>query len=99
MIDWPGHAERHRALNKVTEYQATHSFPQMILENLRTAGVQQAHKEDGINFTALSAWPGEFIAAEGRYVEGSNESSAEKRAAIFIGPEFGTVTRPDRIRR
>src|SRR5204862_1385010 len=26
-----------------------------------------------------------------------SEGSAEKRAAIFIGPEFGTVTRPDLV--
>jgi adenine-specific DNA-methyltransferase len=79
------------------EYQATQSFPQMILENLRTAGVQQAHKADRINFTALSPWPGDFVAAEGRYIEGSNGAASEKRAAIFIGPEFGTVTRPDLV--
>ena len=30
------------------------TFPQMILENLKTAGVQQAHKEDKITFTALT---------------------------------------------
>jgi adenine-specific DNA-methyltransferase len=35
------------------EYGAKQSFPQMILENLKTAGVQQAHKEDRITFTAL----------------------------------------------
>ncbi|HYN82105.1 MAG TPA: site-specific DNA-methyltransferase [Gemmatimonadaceae bacterium] len=79
------------------EYQARQTFPQMILENLRTAGVQQVHKEDRISFTALAPWPGEFVAAEGRYIEGSNGSAAEKRAAIFIGPEFGTVTRPDLV--
>ena len=27
-------------------------FAQMILENLKTAGVQQAHKEDNITFTS-----------------------------------------------
>jgi len=27
----------------------------MILENLKTAGVQQAHKEDKITFTSLTA--------------------------------------------
>ncbi|HUQ47257.1 MAG TPA: site-specific DNA-methyltransferase [Gemmatimonadaceae bacterium] len=86
-----------RVSESEAEYQAKQSFPQMILENLRTAGVQQAHKEDRINFTALTPWPGEFIAAEGKYVEGSNGSSSEKRAAIFIGPEFGTVTRPDLV--
>ncbi len=71
------------------------SFDQMILENLKTAGVQQAHKEDKIIFTALVPWPGYFICAEGRYVE--NESAQEKRAAIFIGPEFGIVSRPDLV--
>jgi adenine-specific DNA-methyltransferase len=69
------------------------SFPQMILENLKTAGVQQAHKEDRISFTALTPWPGALISAEGRYREGEKE----KRAAIFIGPEFGTVQRPDLV--
>ena len=70
-------------------------FANVILENLKTAGVQQAHKEGKLNFTAIVGWPGNFICAEGRYVEGENEK--EKRAGIFIGPEFGTVTRPDLV--
>jgi len=69
------------------------SFDQMILENLKTAGVQQAHKEDRITFTALTPWPGDLVCAEGRYQEGGTE----KRAAIFIGPEFGTVQRADLV--
>ncbi len=75
------------------EYEGKQSFPQMILENLKTSGVQQAHKEDRITFTALTAWPGMLICAEGRYMEGTSE----KRAAIFIGPEFGTVLRADLV--
>ncbi|NMG16805.1 site-specific DNA-methyltransferase [Aromatoleum bremense] len=72
-------------------------FTRMILENLKTAGVQQAHKEDRIAFTSLVPWPGELICAEGRYIEGDPESGKERRAAIFIGPEFGTVSRPDLV--
>ncbi|MFL6601889.1 MAG: site-specific DNA-methyltransferase [Steroidobacteraceae bacterium] len=72
-------------------------FPQMILENLKSAGVQQAHKEDKIVFTSLTPWPGSLICAEGRFQEGNVGTGAEKRAAIFIGPEFGTVTRPDLV--
>jgi adenine-specific DNA-methyltransferase len=76
------------------EYGAKQSFPQMILENLKTAGVQQANKEDRITFTALTPWPGEGrVCAEGRYLEGD----VEKRAGIFIGPEFGTVQRADLV--
>jgi adenine-specific DNA-methyltransferase len=90
-------------------YGERQSFAQMILENLKAAGVQQAHKEDRITFTSLKPWPGELICAEGRYVEGASSepspsgrgqgegSRVEKRAAIFIGPEFGTVTRPDLV--
>jgi adenine-specific DNA-methyltransferase len=75
-------------------YGEERSFVQMILEHLKTTGVQQAHKEDKITFTSLMPWPGEMVCAEGRYVEGNAESGSEKRAAIFIGPEFGTVARP-----
>jgi adenine-specific DNA-methyltransferase len=72
------------------------AFEQVILENLRTAGVQQAHKTDRIVFTSLTPWPDEMICAEGRYRE--SDSGSEKRAAIFIGPEFGTVQRPDLVK-
>ena len=65
------------------------SFVEMILDNLRTAGVQQAHKENKINFTSLTPWPGRLVCAEGRYMEGD----AERRAAIFISPELGKMIR------
>ena len=73
------------------------SFTQMILENLKASGVQQAHKEDKILFSFLSLWPGNLICAEGRYFEGEDSNSNEKRVAIFIGPEFGTVQRADLV--
>jgi adenine-specific DNA-methyltransferase len=137
------------------DYAAKQTFPQMILENLKIAGVQQAHKEDRITFTALTPWPGDLICAEGRFRQDEQDSQdiqknpvhpvnpgkklscaegrfrqdeqdsqdvqnhpvhpvipvnsgdpshpvhpvnpVEKRAAIFIGPEFGTVTRPDLV--
>ena len=68
-------------------------FAAMILINLRASGVQQANKEDRITFTSLVGWPGSYICAEGRFMEGN----VEKRAGIFIGPEFGTVSRPDLV--
>ena len=71
-------------------------FVQMILENLKTAGVQQSRKDDKITFTSLVPWPGDRVCAEGRYVEGGGQGP-EKRAAVFIGPEFGTVSRPDLV--
>lgn len=78
-------------------YTEDRDFVQMILENLKNAGVQQAHKEDKIIFSSIKPWPGEMICAEGRYIEGDEETSTEKRAAIFVGPEFGIVSRPDLV--
>jgi adenine-specific DNA-methyltransferase len=89
-------------------------FVQTILENLKTAGVQQAHKEDRIVFTSLTPWPGDLVCAEGRYTEThpspdpatstpavrkgtAQGGEVERRAAIFVGPEFGTVSRPDLV--
>ena len=80
-----------------TGYDGQQDFGTMILEHLKTSGVQQAHREDRISFTALTPWPGHFICAEGRYIEGDADTGTERRAGIFIGPEFGTVTRPDLV--
>lgn len=73
------------------------SFVQMILENLKKAGVQQAHKENKLNFVSLVPWPGRMICAEGQYSESEKEEGKLKRAAIFVGPEFGTASRPDLV--
>ena len=57
----------------------------------RAAGAQ-----GGPNQLHLARRPGRaiLICAEGRYLEGDD---SEKRAAIFIGPEFGTVPRADLV--
>ena len=84
-------------------YGTGYDFGQVILENLKRSGVQQAHKEDRINFTSLTPWPGRLVCADGRYIEGAAiddddaPAGPEKRAAIFVGPEFGTVSRPDLV--
>ena len=83
--------------DKKLGYGEAQNFAEMILENLRTAGVQQAHREDRIEFTSLTPWPGHYVCAEGRYVKGSGEEGATRRAGVFIGPEFGTVARPDLV--
>ena len=91
-------------------YGEAPDFATMILENLKTAGVQQAHREDRISFSSLAPWPGHYVCGEGFFasdrwpVAGDREPTAghrppdtghSYRAGIFIGPEFGTVSRPD----
>ena len=93
-------------------YRTGYDFGQIILDTLRRSGVQQAHREDRISFTSLTPWPGRLVCADGRYVEGGSAAAdedapagpqssgapvQEKRAAVFIGPEFGTVSRPDLV--
>jgi adenine-specific DNA-methyltransferase len=80
----------------MSTYGEGQDFVQMILEALKVSGVQQAHKEGHVKFATIAPWPGKLICAEGRYLEGEG-ASTERRAAIFIGPEFGTVTRADLV--
>jgi adenine-specific DNA-methyltransferase len=68
-------------------------FADMVLEHLRTSGVHQAEKRDTIQFTSLAGWPGEYVNAEGHFVEKNGKGERQRRAAIFIGPEFGTLSR------
>ena len=79
-------------------YGQPHDFASMILDQLGTAGVQQAHKDDRIRFSSLRPWPGRYVCAEGRFGgDGNGAKGKEQRAAVFIGPEFGTVSRPDLV--
>ena len=82
-------------------YGTGYDFGQIILENLKRSGVQQAHREDRITFASLTPWPGRFVCGDGRYVEGGDggededaPAGPERRAAVFIGPEFGTCVAP-----
>ncbi|MDH4381641.1 MAG: DNA methyltransferase [Gammaproteobacteria bacterium] len=81
------------ARDRQGQYHAQQDFVLAMLEALRAAGVQQSSKEDRIRFTALTPWPGKYLCAEGTYLEGE----VEKRAAVYMGPEFGTVQRADLV--
>ena len=73
-------------------YNAGQDFVQMILENFKTAGVQQSHKEDKITFTSLAPWPGELVCAEGRYLEG--ETGKARRHLYRPRVRHGLAPRP-----
>ncbi|MBC7283908.1 site-specific DNA-methyltransferase [Hoeflea sp.] len=67
-------------------------FAAMVIEHLKSAGVHQTERADRIEFVSLTPYAGRgYIGAEGRFMEGETE----RRAAIFIGPEFGTLSRVD----
>ena len=64
----------------------------MVLEHLRSAGVHQS-QEDTIRFSSLSLGRATISVPKAA----SWRARRERRAAIFIGPEFGTVTRVDLV--
>ena len=61
----------------------------MVVENLRKAGVQNTFKNERLKFDRLEAFPGAWLQASGEYTDGSGKS---RRAAVSIGPQYGTVT-------
>jgi adenine-specific DNA-methyltransferase len=64
------------------------AFIDRILENLRRAGVQNTVKGERLVFDQLEVWPGNgYVQAAGEYFE----AGTRRRAAVCIGPEFGTV--------
>jgi adenine-specific DNA-methyltransferase len=68
--------------------EAATDFAVTVLDNLRVAGVQNTRKNERLSFATLKPWPGgALISAEGEY----EEKGKRKRAAIVIGPEYGTV--------
>jgi adenine-specific DNA-methyltransferase len=63
-------------------------FEQMILDNLRKAGVQNTVKNERLVFTRLEPHPGKWVQAAGEYADADGKS---RRVAVSIGPEHGTV--------
>lgn len=63
-------------------------FAQVVMEHLRSAGVQNTKKGERLEFDSIEPWPGKgYVAFEGRY----EERGATRRAAIAIGPEYDAV--------
>jgi len=62
-------------------------YVETILDNLRASGVDNRIKGERLRFETLEPYPGTWLQAEGVYREGEHS----KRAAIALGPEYGTV--------
>ena len=79
---------------------AGQDFAAIVIDYLKSEGVKQQTRGDRITFESLTPWPGNFIGANGTFIEGGATGSSagpERRAAILIGPEYGTVGRQDII--
>ncbi len=84
----------HRTLESTDEDQAAPNgilkpdFEPMIVENLRSAGVQNTYADQRLKFDRLDLWSGQWIHAEGEFTDHDGE---QRRVAVSIGPEHGTV--------
>ena len=67
------------------------AFRTAVLDNLAKSGLHQAGREDRIDFDAMTPWPGTLVTAKATYMQGDET----RTAAIFLGPEYGTVARAD----
>lgn len=91
--DIPANEAMHQNQGRVRpESEERHEarFLEIISENLKNSGVENTKKDERMTFTALETWPGgRHIQFLGRYLENNHE----KKAAICIGPEYGTVAK------
>lgn len=73
---------------------ASGQFVNMIIENLKKAGVQNTFKNERLKFDRLEPFAGVSLHATGEYTESGGKV---RRVVLSIGPENGTVG-PDSIK-
>ena len=66
----------------------TDTFGHLVIDNIRTAGVQNTIKQERLKFDRLEPYAGTWIHAAGEYTE---KDGKVRRVAVCIGPEHGTV--------
>jgi len=81
----PGYAEKAAREDK----KNIGGYEQMVIDNLRVAGVQNTRQGERLVFQTLDAYAGVWLHAQGTYLEANGD---EKRVAVSIGSEHGTVT-------
>jgi adenine-specific DNA-methyltransferase len=63
-------------------------FAWLIIDNLKKAGVQNTKKNERLTFNTLEPYAGAWLNAQGNYTDADGK---QKRVAVSIGPEHGTV--------
>ena len=80
----PGYAESAAR----TDMANIGTYEQMVIDNLRIAGVQNTRREERLQFQTLEPFAGTWLHATGTYLDADG---SEKRVAVSIGSEHGTV--------
>lgn len=71
------------------EDETATGFEEMILANLRRAGIQNGRRAERIEFESLEQVAGEYVQAIG---DRKSDDEAPSRVAIALGPQYGTVS-------
>lgn len=86
----PSYGDSAQQNTPISPGEAGDRFISVIHDNLSSSGIQIPGKKDIIRFEAIEALRGgEFVQFIGKY----EENNRVKKAAICIGPEYGTVTK------
>ncbi len=85
--------ERPDSEKRAEEDVSAPDFVTSIIDNLKTAGVQNTVRNERLKFDRLEPYAGTYIQATGEYTE----NGKSKRVAVCIGPEHGTVG-PDLVK-
>ena len=80
--------ERPRSEDAAQKVLTAGKFETTIIDNLKKAGVQNMVRNERLVFDRLEPYAGEWLQAEGEYTE---KNGKQKRLALCIGPEHGTV--------
>lgn len=79
----------HRAENGKRKKSDGGRFLLDMIEQLRIAGVTTSRAGERLTFERLDQYPGKYVQAVGTYTQAGQTG----RAAILIGPQYGTVSR------
>lgn len=81
----------HRSVESRRDVEAANGarFALDMLDQLRESGVTNTRKGEKILFSQLDLYPGKHIHAAGTF----EQAGQTGRAAVFIGPQYGTVSR------
>lgn len=82
-----------RSIRDAETFDTGRQFETVVIENLKTAGIQNTKKGERLTFERLEPYSGVYLQAEGSF----QENGTTKRVAICIGPENGTVG-PDLVK-
>ncbi|MEJ5944303.1 site-specific DNA-methyltransferase [Pseudokineococcus basanitobsidens] len=66
------------------------SYERTVIDNLRTAGVQNGRKNERLLFESLEPHPGVAVQAVGTRRDA--DEATPQRIAVALGPEYGTVS-------